>query len=140
MSPVGSAEFYGALTDTVPVAYVAYSMDSDPEALAKATSPAATVALLSQTKMLVQRCGGGGTAVMLPGSVPNLSAATESGPANRSQYISSAIVFATKGPYLLEVRWFNSSLIQVSTTDAPPLPTPAVMGSVVDAALARLPG
>ena len=100
MSPVGSAEFYGALTDTVPVAYVAYSMDSDPgpgavdqtdeeiiEALAKATSPAATVALLSQTKMLVQRCGGGGTAVMLPGSVPNMSAATESGPANRSQYI-----------------------------------------------------
>ena len=77
---------------------------------------------------------------MLPGSVPNLSAATESGPANRSQYISSAIVFATKGPYLLEVRWFNSSLIQVATTDAPPLPTPAVMGSVVDAALARLPG
>jgi hypothetical protein len=53
-SPDGSAEFNGSLLDTVPMAYIAFSMDSNPgpgaidqthegiiEAFAKATSPMA---------------------------------------------------------------------------------------------------
>jgi len=154
-SPDGSVEFNGSLPDTVPVAYIAFSIDSNPgpgaidethegiiEALAKANSTAAAVSLLRQTEVLVDKCGGDGKPVALPGSVPNLTAATELG-SGGPQYFSSAIVFTTKGPYLLEVRWFNSNVIADGSdlpTNWPSLPTPAVMGSVADAALGRIPG
>jgi hypothetical protein len=155
-SPDGSAEFNGALPATVPVAYTAFSIDSGSgaidqihegiiEALTEASSPTTATDLLRRTDTLVAECGGDGTTVTLPGSVPNLSAAIESGDASRSQVSSSAIVFATKGPYVLEVRWFNSNVIVDESAgppaDAPPLPTQAVMGSVVDdvSALSKLP-
>jgi hypothetical protein len=138
------------------VAYIAYALNSNPggpggidqtqdgivEALAKTASARSAVAFLEKVEATGRACGATGTSLPLPGSVPNLMA-TESGGGSSAQNILSAIVFAVKGPYVVEVRWFNTTLANPSsaapTPAAPPLPPATVIGSVVDAALARIP-
>ena len=82
-SPDGSAEFNGSVPDAVPVAYIAFSMGSSSgpgqihegliEAIANASSTVAAVGLLRRTELLGDKCGGQGTTITLPGSVPNLT-------------------------------------------------------------------
>lgn len=155
-SPPSGPEFYGSVTRGTPVAYIAFAMNSNPggpggidqtqdgivEALAETTSARSAVTFRDQVEASGAACGATGTTVALAGSVPNLTA-TESGGGSRAQNILSAIVFVVKGRYVLEVRWFNTTLTDPSsaapTPAAPPLPPPTVIGAVVDAALARIP-
>jgi hypothetical protein len=139
----------------VPVAYVAFSMNSNPgpegfpqsqdgiiEAVARASSPTAAAGLIETIEAAAKACGAGGNSVALPGSVPNLFASETNG-RTRSQSIAAAEVFAVKGDYVNETRWFNTNLADASSVvlpAPPPMPTPDVIGSVVDAALSRIPG
>lgn len=134
----------------MPVAYISFAMGSGPagpffnivEALAQGTSAQAAINLLKQVNDVATRCGYTGTLVDLPGSVPGLVAVANPDGGQRGELISSAIVFTTTGPYVLEVRWFNSldTYNTGVTGPQPALPTPAVMGSILDAALAYIPG
>jgi len=142
-------EFDGVVPQSVPIAYITFTMGNTTtgpssgivEALDQTTSSQKAASLLSQVNSLVSECGNGAeTTVDLPGPVPNL-VATISNPGSSVQALLIATVFTSKGPFLLEVRWFSQELISGSEPNPvlPPLPTPAVMGSVVDAALAHIP-
>jgi hypothetical protein len=142
-------EFDGVVPKSVPIAYVTFTMGNATtgpssgivEALDQTTSPQTAASLLSQVNSVVSECGNGAeTTVDLPGPVPNL-VATVSNAGSSIQALLIATVFTSKGPFLLEVRWFSQKLNSGSGPKPrlPPLPTPAVMGSVVDAALARIP-
>ncbi len=145
----GSPEFYAALPAAVPVAYISFTMGSGPagpydtiaEALAQGSSAQAATNLLKKVNDVASQCGFTGTSIDLPGSVPGLIAFTNPDGGQRGELISSAIVFTTKSSYVLEVRWFNSLDIYNTgvTGPQPALPTPAIMGSIVDAALAHIP-
>ena len=155
VTPPSGPEFYGAIPPLVPVAYVAFSMNSNPgpagvaqsqdgitEAVARASSPLAAAALVEKVNAVAKACGAGGNSVALPGSVPNLFALVTNG-GTSSQSIATAEVFVVKGDYLNETRWFNTNLANASLPALPspaPIPTPEVIGSVVDAALGRIPG
>ena len=155
VTPPSGPEFYAAIPPSVPVAYVAFSMNSNPgpggiqqsqdgiiEAVARASSPQAATGLLQTVEAAAKACGAGGNAVALPGSVPNLFALETNG-GTSSQSIATAEVFAVRGDYVNETRWFNTNLAEASSVvlpAPPPMPTPDVIGSVVDAALGRIPG
>jgi hypothetical protein len=136
----GGLEFFAAVSATLPLAYVMFSMNSDPgpggtdltqdgiiEGVTKASSTKAAVLLLEKIKAAAAVCGGGaGTSVELPGAVPNLTA-IESTSATSAQSIASAEVLSQKGDYVIEVRWFNTNLANPtspSSPSAPTLPTP----------------
>jgi hypothetical protein len=149
---VSGPEFDGAVSTTLPTSYITFSMGSDPgptsgiiEAVAEAPSVRAATSLLDHVHAVATACDlGAGMTVALPGVVPHLTATTTIG-GTSNEYISTADVFTSKGRYLVEVRWFNSQYIPenpVTERQAPgpqPLPTPTVMGSVVDAALTHIP-
>jgi hypothetical protein len=149
---VSSPEFDGALSATVPMSYITFTMGRDPgptsdivEAVAEASSAPAATSLLDHVKAVATACGMvPATTVALPGVVPHLTATTTIG-GTSNEYISTAEVVTTKGRDLVEVRWFNSQYVPENTateTQTPgpqPLPTPTVMGSVVEAALTHIP-
>jgi hypothetical protein len=154
VTPPSGPEFYGAITPPVPVAHVEFSINSNPgpggvpqsqdaitEAVAQVSSAQAAAALLQKVNAAAMACGAGGNLVALPGSVPNLFASETSG-GTSSQTIATAQVVTVKGDYVMETDWFNSNLANASSAMLPapaPLPTPEVIGSVVDAALGRIP-
>jgi hypothetical protein len=117
------------------------------ESLAQDTSAAASD-LAMQLQRVTAGCGSGSTTVRLPGTAPNLVATTllrsqvpTTLAGSRSEDISSAEVYTSKGPYLVEVSWDNTvDIFLPGPAPQPALPPPSVMGSVVDAALAHLPG
>jgi hypothetical protein len=149
-------EFFGVVPSTVPIAYVVFAMNSNPtgiggtdltqdgviEALAKTSSPTQAVALLQAIDQEVTACDAGGSTVTLPGTHPPMTVMASVG-GTSAQSIASAASFSTKGSYVLSVRWFNTNLVDPSSasppTAAPPLPTVAVIASVVNAARNRIP-
>ncbi len=153
-----SLVFGGELPRSVPVAAITYGEDSDvasgvateriDESLAQDTSAPAASDLAVQLQGVTAGCVSGSTTVHLPGTVPNLIATTSlrsqvptTLAGSQSEDISSAVVYASKGPYLVEVSWDNTlDIFRSGPAPQPALPTPSVMGSVVDAALAHLPG
>ena len=155
-STPGGPEFFAAVPAALPLAYIMFSMNSDPgsggtdlaqdgiiEAVTKASTTQAAVLLLQKIEAAAATCGGGAsTSVAIPDAVPNLTA-TESTGTTSSQSVGSAEVFSQKGDYVMEVRWFNTDLANPtspSLPSAPTLPAPQVVASVVDAGLSRLPG
>ena len=140
--------FGDELPASVPVATISFSASSGPasqsidESLARETSAPAASAQAQQLENVNAECGyGGSTTVDLPGTVPHLAAITLLG-GQRGKDISSAEVYASRGPYLLEVSWDNALDTYGTgvTGPQPALPSPAVMASVADAALDRIPG
>jgi hypothetical protein len=141
-------EFAGVVPMSVPIAYITFTMGDAPagpssvivEALDRTMSPQQAESLLSRINSVDTECGDEGEqTVDLPGPVPNLVATIGNG-GSSIQDLLAATVCATKGPFLLEVSWFNGVITALVKGVPPPLPTPAVMGSVVDAALAHIPG
>jgi hypothetical protein len=140
--------FGDELPASVPVAAITFSVSSGPttrsigESLAREMSAPAASDEAQQREDVNAQCGyGGTTTVALPGPIPHLVAITLLG-GQRGEDISSAEVYAARGPYLLEVSWDNvlDTYNTGVTGSQPALPSPAVMGSVVDAALVRIPG
>jgi hypothetical protein len=142
-------EFDGVVPMSVPIAYITFTMGNTTtgpssgivEALDQTTSPQTAAGLLTQVNTVVSECrNGAGQTVDLPGPVPNL-VATIFNSGSSIQALVTATVFTSKGPFLLEVRWFSQELISGTRPNPvlPPLPTPAVMGAVMDAALAHIP-
>jgi hypothetical protein len=132
---------------SVPIAYITFTMGDTAtgpssgivEALDQTTSPQQAATLLNQVNTVVAECGNGaGKTVDLPGPIPNL-VATVFNAGSSIEALLGATVFTSKGPFLLEVRWFSQVSTSVPNAVVPPLPTPAVMGSVMDAALAHIP-
>jgi hypothetical protein len=152
--PSGTPEFFDALPSDVPVAYVMFSMnagqdlggvapsqDGITEAIAKAASPGAAIALLQKVEAAVSACGGSGVSIVVPGSVPNLVASEQTG-GTASQSIATAEVFAVMGNYIVEARWFNSNLANPTDQTSPAAaatPTAQAIGAVIDSALRRIP-
>jgi hypothetical protein len=153
-----SLVFGGELPRSVPVAALSYGedvqvtgglvMEDLDEALAEDTSGSAASALAEQLQTATAGCSPDSGTVHLPGAVPGLVATTlmrsdvpTTIVTNEIVGASTAEVYASKGPYLVEVSWANSLSPEGAGTAAPPpLPTPAMMATVVDAALGRLPG
>lgn len=150
---ISGPEFDGAVSPTVPTSSITFTMGSDPgptsdivEAVAETPSAPAATSLLDQVDAVATACSpDAGMTVALPGVVPHLTATTTTG-GTSNEYISTAEVFTAKDRYLVEVRWFNSQYIpenpatETQTPGRQPLPTPTVMGAVVDAALTHIPG
>lgn len=142
-------EFDGVVPMSVPIAYITFTMGNATtgpssgivEALDQTPSPQEAAGLLSRVNAVLAECRNGEEkTVDLPGSVPNL-VATVSNLGSSIQSLLTATVVTSKGPVLLKVSWFSQSLTSGSPTNAglPPLPSPTVMGSVMDAALAHIP-
>jgi hypothetical protein len=148
-------EFFAAVPAALPLAYVMFSMNSDPgpsgtdltqegiiEAVTKASTTQSAGLLLQKIEAAAAACGGGaGTSVAIPDAIPHLRA-IESTSTTSTQSVASAEVLSQKGDYVIEVRWFNTDLANPtspSLPSAPTLPTPQVVASIVDAALSRLP-
>jgi hypothetical protein len=150
--------FGGELPRSVPVAAIGYGEDEQVtgglvvenlnEAVAEDSSASASSVLAEQLQTATVGCNPDSGTVHLPGAVPGLVATTlvrfnvsTTIVINQIADISTAEVYAAKGPYLVEVSW-DDTLSPVGPGDATPpaLPTAAVMASVVDAALGRIPG
>ena len=140
-------EFDGVVPMSIPIAYITFTMGNATtgpssgivEALDQTPSPQKAASLLNQVNSVVSECANGADrTVDLPGPVPNL-VATIFNAGSSMQALLIATLFTSKGPFLLEVRWFSQVLSSVTNAVVPPLPTPAVMGSVMDAALAHIP-
>jgi hypothetical protein len=141
-------EFDGVVPMSVPIAYITFTMGNATtgpssgivEALDQTSSPQKAASVLSQVNSVVSDCGNGtDKTVDLPGPIPNLVATTFNSGSSMGALLT-ATVFTSKGPFVLEVRWFSQVLSSIPNAVVPPLPTAAVMGSVMDAALARIPG
>jgi hypothetical protein len=136
-------QFRGELAPPVPVAAIFYGEFSGSveklikESLAEDTS--ASAAATEAHRLLSENvtCGGG-TIVDLPGPVPGLMATTSLVPPG-TVGIATSIVDASKGSFVVEIGW-TSTPFPVAGGGSAALPTPAMMASVTDAALAHLPG
>jgi hypothetical protein len=105
------------------------------EMLAEETSAQSADALAAKLATVNVRCNPGTALVALPGTEPSVNTRVSTG----ATY-SSAIAYATKGPYVVQLTWATSS--GPPGTPMPtlaPLPTAADMASVTNAALAHLP-
>jgi hypothetical protein len=147
-------EFLAALPASVPEVVVNFNTalgsqtpggvpsEGISEALALAPSSTQAVDLLNQVLAVGRQCDDFGPPIDLPGPIVGLVVYNDSGGGNREEYINFAQLYAQKGPYVVSVDWFNSAPTGVgpdAPTSAPPLPSPAAMAAVVDAALNRLP-
>jgi hypothetical protein len=141
-NPSTSTPFDGKLPQSVPIDSITFSTTTGPElerideSVARDTSAQAATDLAHQLQGIEASCSSDSATVALPGAVANLVATTTSGDDS-----SDAEVYTSKGPYLLEVSWNKSvNLYYTGKTGAQPLPpTPAVMSSIVDSALDRIP-
>jgi hypothetical protein len=142
-------EFDGVVPMSVPIAYITFTMGNAitgpssgiVEALDQTTSPQKAASVLDQVNSVASECTNGAeTTVNLPGPVPNL-VATIFNDGSSIKALVTATVFTSKGPFLLDVTWFSQELISGTEPNSalPPLPTAAVMGAVMDAALTHLP-
>lgn len=146
---VGS-HFVAAVPSIVPVAYINYQTGSSTpqtgfqmgsigyiaEAVGEVGSAqgAAQAVLNTDTAAGQRQCGRDTATGTLPGSVPNLIAIEGSGSSSGGS-IGTATVLAAKGPYVVSLMWSFST---PSAASAPPPPSPAQLGSLVDTALARI--
>jgi hypothetical protein len=150
--------FGGELPLSVPVAAITYDQETQAhagllddeidEAVAQDTSAPAASDLAGQLQRAGAGCGPGSGTVPLAGTVPALSASVllrREVPTtiafNTIADVSKATVYAAKGRYVVEVTWENTFDPDVPGPGTQPtLPSGAVMGAVVDAALAHIPG
>jgi hypothetical protein len=146
-------EFLAALPASVPEVVVNFNhalapaaqgnpSDGVSEALGLAPNDAQSAALVAHVLSVGQECNDLGPPIDLPGPISGLVVYDESGGGNSEEYINSAQLYASKGPYVVSITWFNSALTGVGSdapTGAPPLPDPVAMAAVADAALDRLP-
>ena len=114
-------EFAGVVPLSVPLAYITFTKGDTTtgpssgivEALDQTTSPQQAESLLNRLHGLLAQCGDGAEqTVDLPGPVPNLFAIIGNG-GSSIQALLMATVFTSKGPFLLEVRWFSQVLASV---------------------------
>jgi hypothetical protein len=135
--------FNGELPQSTPVTSISFETTTGPqlvridESVARDTSAQAASDLAHELQSVEATCAADSATVSLPGTVPDLVATTM-----RGDDISNAEVYTSKGSYLVEVSW-NKSLNLYYTGKTGPQPSPptaAVMSSVVDAALGRIPG
>jgi len=140
-------DFNAAAPRTIPFDEISFYDTGDPssyhepvyfgrgltESLAEETSAQSADALAANLAAINLRCYPGTTLEPLPGTEPSVSARVSIGP----KY-SSAIAYATKGPYVVQLTWAKS-LGPRPTATFPPLPTAAEMAAITNAALAHLP-
>ena len=135
--------FGGELPQSAPVANVSFSITTGPEletideSVARDTSAQAASTLARQSQNIEGTCASDIATVPLPGPDPNLVATT-----SRGEDSAKAEVYTSKGPYVVEVSWKKSLNMYYSgkTGPQPVPPTAAVMSSMVDNALGRIPG
>ena len=135
--------FNGELPQSAPVTSISFSTTTGPqleridESVARDTSAQAASELAHELQNVEATCAADNATVSLPGADPNLVATTM-----RGDDSSNAEVYTSKGPYLVEVSWKTSLNLYYTgkTGPRPGLPTAAVMSSVVDTALGRIPG
>jgi hypothetical protein len=148
-APTTVSEFYGAVAPSLPLVSVDFSLGSATtgptyditETLTVLTTDQAATDLLQTVRKLARACGLTGTPVTLSGTTPTLVATTSIG-GTGDEDLTTAVVFTTKGPYLMELIWRNSIAV---TPDAPPPappPLPGIdeMADLATTALAHLPG
>jgi hypothetical protein len=146
------ASFVASVPSTVPVWYIHYDMSSDAaqavartlpfysisETIGEVDSP--QVAAQQVTRIMdaaeQQQCNPDGGPVAITGSVPGLTAIEGFG-GSRAGSLANATVVVAKGPYVLNLMWSSQSL---SETAALTQPTPAEIASIVNTALALVPG
>jgi hypothetical protein len=150
----GSAgtEFVASVPSTVPVWYIHFNMSSGAGQAEARTLPSSTisetigevgsaeVAAQQVSRIMVaaeqEQCNPDGSTVAITGSVPGLTAIEGFG-GSRAGSIADATVLVAKGPYVLNLMWSSQS---TSETAALTQPTPAEIASIVDTALAHIPG
>jgi hypothetical protein len=147
-APSTAAEFYGAVPPSLPLVSVDFSLGSAAtgptyditEALTALTTDQAAVDLLRTVRKTARACGLTGTPVTLSGMTPSLVATTSIG-GTGDEDVTSAVVFTTKGPYLLELTWRNSLAVYPDGPPPAPPPLPGIdeMADLAEAALAHLP-
>ena len=160
-APTGPrATFYASVPSTVPVAHVTFTVgpadQSAPVAgstyiaideaigMVRSTPEAAQLASQMRSALESPQCLVSGQTSPLPGAVPGLVAVESSG-SSRAGYVASATVVASKGPYVVNVRWSTQKSLAYDQPPSPgegppPLPGPSEMAQTVDAALGHLPG
>ena len=151
--------FYASVPSTVPVAHVTFTVaPATPtapvagstyiaidETIGMVRSPSEAAQLASQIRsaLVLPQCLVSGQSLPLPGAVPGLVAVESSG-SSRAGYVASATVVASKGPYVVNVRWSMQTSLAYDQAPSPgegppPLPGPSAMARTVDAALGHLP-
>jgi hypothetical protein len=143
------AEFNSAVPANVPVATAVF-YDSDnlssydepayfgvsvAESLGEAGSSSQAVSLSGQLTAVNAGCNPG-SLVDLPGT-PSGTVARMVTITTQTADSTYAIAYATKGPYVLQMTWGTSQLVDGKT--AFEIPTPSRMGQQLSAALAHLP-
>jgi hypothetical protein len=111
------------------------------ETLGEASSAQAAQMIMENLSSETNRCHPG-TPLDLPGTQPNMTASVSLGVT-----YSSAIAYATKGPYVVQLTWADAPYPATGTLPTGTLPTDALaqlppdaeMASVANAALAHLP-
>jgi hypothetical protein len=145
---VGS-RFAASVPSIVPVAYINYetasstpengyqmgTIDGISEAIGEVGSAqqAAQAVLNTDTDAEQGQCERETPTATLPGNVPNLIAIEGSG-SSRGGSIGVANALAAKGPYIVSLMWSYST----PSAAAPPPPSLAQLGSLMDTALARI--
>jgi hypothetical protein len=150
--------FVASVPSTAPVVYTTFSLDTGPtqsnggtlytQTIAETIGDVGSAPLATEmvgrirTLQLLPQCGDNGSNVTLPGPVSDLVVAGAGGSPGAGP--TAATVMAAKGAYVINVMWTNSTNPGLERdappgSVTPPLPSPAAMASVVDAALARLP-
>lgn len=147
----GSAQFYASVPSTVPVWFIHFDIDSStaPLSASSGTSDISeTIGEVDSAQTAVQQvariqaaavqaqCLPDGRLVAIPESVPNLSAIEGFG-GSRAGSIAGATVLVAKGPYVVNLMWGAQSSSETATLT---LPTPAELSSIVNKALALIPG
>lgn len=146
------AEFSASVPSTVPVWYIHFSKRPDVGQAEARTLPfyaiSETIGEVGSAEVATQQvarimaalgqgqCNPDGSSVPVPGSVPGLTAIEGFGGSSAGS-LADATVLVAKGPYVVNVMWSSQSL---SETAALTLPTPSEIASLVNTALARIPG
>jgi hypothetical protein len=146
------SEFYASVPSTVPVWYIHFNKRPDvgqaeartlpfyaiSETIGEVDSP--EVATQQMTRIMAaaeqDQCNPDGGTVAIPGSVPGLTAVEGFGGSSAGS-LASATVLVAKGPYVVNVMWSSQSLSETATLTQP---TAAEIASLVNTALARIPG
>jgi hypothetical protein len=147
-APATASAFYGAVPPSLPLVSVDFTLGSAAtgptyditEALTALTTDQAATDMLHTVSKVARACGLTGTPVTLSGTTPSLVATTSIG-GTGDEDITSAVVFTTKGPYLLELTWWNSVAVYPDGPPPAPPPLPGIdqMTDLAQAALAHLP-
>jgi hypothetical protein len=147
----GSA-FYASVPSTVPVWYIHFNKRPDVGQAEARTLPfyaisetigevgSAEVANQQVARIMAaaeqDQCNPDGGTVAIPGSVSGLTAIEGFGGSSAGS-LADATVLVAKGPYVVNVMWSSQSLSETAMLTQP---TPPEIASLVNTALARIPG